>query len=88
MFGISRILDTGRASVQYVFSWRRRISSRNGTDDARRARARRLFMMQSCAGPPIGGYPCGVAQASVKQFIQDYEQNAHDPGTNNRRTST
>jgi hypothetical protein len=88
MFGISRILQAGRTSVQYVFERRRRIRSRNGTDDARRARASRLLIMQSCAGPPIGGYPCGVAQASVKQFIQDDEQNAHDPGTNNRRTST
>ncbi len=57
MFGISRILHTGRTSVQCVFEWRRRISSRNGTDDARRAQASRLLMLQSCAGPPIGGYP-------------------------------
>jgi len=85
MFGISRILHTGRTSVQYVFEWRRRIRSRNGTDDARRAQASRLLMLQSCAGPPIGGYPCGIAQASVKQFIQDYRQNTHDLGTNNRR---
>ena len=62
MFGISQILHTGRTSVQYVFEWRRRISSRNGTDDARRAQSSRLLMLQSCAGPPFGGYSCGVPQ--------------------------
>jgi hypothetical protein len=86
MFGISRILHTGRTSVQYVFEWRRRIRSRNGTDDARRARASRLFMLQSCAGPPIGAYPCGIAQPSVKQFIQGPGQDAHDLGSHNRRS--
>jgi hypothetical protein len=59
MLTISRILDTGRTSVRYVVEWQRRIRCRNGTDDARRAQASRLFMQQSCAGPLIGGYPYG-----------------------------
>jgi hypothetical protein len=63
MFGISRILHTGRTSVQHVVEWRRRIRSRNGTDDARRAQASRLLMLQTCAGPLIGGYSSGVAQS-------------------------
>jgi len=59
MSGIPKILDTGRTSVQHVVEWWRGIRRRNGTDDARRARATRLFIQQSCAGLPIGGYPYG-----------------------------
>jgi hypothetical protein len=59
MSSISKLLDTGRTSVRYVVEWWRGIRSRNGTDDARRAQASRLFIQQSCAGLPIGGYPCG-----------------------------
>ena len=62
MFRISRILVTGWNFVQYVFEWRRNIRARNGTDDARRARASRLLMLQSCAGSPIGGYPYGLPE--------------------------
>jgi hypothetical protein len=60
---ISKILDIGRTSVRYVVEWRRRIRSRNGTDDARRARASRLLMQFSCAGPSISGYPYGASQS-------------------------
>lgn len=53
MFRISKILVTGWNFVQYVIEWRRNIRARNGTDDARRARASRLLMLQSCAGSPL-----------------------------------
>ena len=57
MSNISKVLDTGRTSARYVVEWWRGIRCRNGTDDARRAQASRLFMQQSCAGLPIGSYP-------------------------------
>ena len=59
MSSISKILDTGRTSARYVIEWWRGIRSRNGTDDARRAQASRLFIQQRYAGLPIGSYPCG-----------------------------
>ena len=59
MPGIATTSHTGRAAFQCVFEWLRNIRSRNGTDDARRARASRLLMQQSCAGLPIVGYPYG-----------------------------
>ena len=51
MSNIPQVLHT---PVQYVIEWRRKIMRRNGTDDARRALAARLFIQQ--AGPPIGSY--------------------------------
>jgi hypothetical protein len=66
MSSISKIFDTARTCLRYVVEWWRSIRSRNGTDDARRAQASRLLMQQSCAGLPIGGYPCGVARTDLK----------------------
>ena len=62
---ISKILQTGQASVRYVVEWRHRIRSRNGTDDARRAQSSRVLMQLTCAGAPIGGYPCGFAASAA-----------------------
>ena len=62
MSSISKVRGTARTCARSVVEWWRSIRSRNGTDDARRAQASRLLMQQSCAGLPIGGYPCGVAQ--------------------------
>jgi hypothetical protein len=60
---ISKSLHAGWISVQYVIAWQRKICSRSGTDDARRARSRRLLMQLSGAGEPISGYPCGLEQS-------------------------
>jgi hypothetical protein len=49
MSSIPRILH---APIQHVIEWRRRIAQRNGSADARRAQAARLFVQQ--AGPPVG----------------------------------
>ena len=59
MSSISKILDTSWIFARYITEWWRGICSRNGTDDARRAQASRLFIQQSCAGLPVGSYPCG-----------------------------
>lgn len=67
MAGISRFLHNGWTPVQCVVEWRRKISSRNGSDDARRARAARLLMQQ--AGPPIGSYPCGLEQEALMRGL-------------------
>lgn len=71
MFRISRILLTGWNSVRYTFEWRRNIRARNGTDDARRARASRLLILQSCAGAPIGDYPYGLHQTDATDRRRD-----------------
>jgi len=62
MSSFSQIVLAGRTSARYVAEWWHSIRSRNGTEDARRAQANRLLMQQSCAGLPIGGYPCGIGQ--------------------------
>jgi hypothetical protein len=49
---MSNIPQLLHAPVQHVIEWRRKIAQRNGTDDARRAQAARLFVQQ--AGPPVG----------------------------------
>jgi hypothetical protein len=55
----SKFIDTGRISVLHVVEWRREISARNGTDDARRATANRLRVQLASIGPWIGGYSSG-----------------------------
>jgi transposase-like protein len=45
--------------AHWVAKWWREIRSRNGTDDARRAQARRLFVQQSGAWLPNGGHLYG-----------------------------
>ena len=49
---MSSIPQRLHAPVQHVIEWRRKIAQRNGTDDARRAQAARLFVQQ--AVPPVG----------------------------------
>jgi hypothetical protein len=69
MSDIFRILDTSRTSVRGVVEWWRGIRSRNGTDDARRAQASRLFIQQSCAGLPIGSYSCGEISSPHRTHV-------------------
>lgn len=56
MYSVPKLADAAWTPVQWLLEWRRKIGERNGTDDARRAQAARLFTQQ--AGPPIGDYPC------------------------------
>ena len=53
---ISKISDTGRGLVSHLVEWRREISGRNGTDDARRASANRLRLQLGSIGPWLGVY--------------------------------
>lgn len=59
MHSAFRILHAGRIYARAALAWWRGIGNRNGTDDARRARARRLFIQQNCTGLTIGAYPDG-----------------------------
>jgi len=59
MSNIIKIFDTGRTSFRALVEWQRQFRGRNGTDDARRARACRLLVQQSFGGLLIGGGPGG-----------------------------
>ena len=47
MTSISKFFAAGRGWLKCVLEWRRQICSRNGSNDARRAQAKRLIVQQS-----------------------------------------
>jgi len=58
----------GGSPARCVVRWWREIRSRNATDDARRAQARRLFVQQSGAWLPNGGYLYGETSSSHRIY--------------------
>ena len=57
MITISQFISTVKGYFKCVIDWRRRIRSRNATDDARRAQTKRLTLQQNCTGPLFAGHP-------------------------------
>jgi hypothetical protein len=66
MSEVSKVFDGFPARC--VVKWWREIRSRNGTDDARRAQARRLYVQQSGAWLPNGGYLYGEMSSSQRIY--------------------
>ncbi|MGH6726077.1 MAG: hypothetical protein ACREB8_05980 [Pseudolabrys sp.] len=76
MSNIIKIIDTGRTSFRALVEWQRQFRSRNGTDDARRARACRLHVQQSIGGLLIGGGP--------SDEVSSFERSRHRAGGHER----
>jgi hypothetical protein len=66
MTSISKFFAAGRGWLKCVLEWRRRMCSRNGSNDARRAQAKRLIVQQSYTGPFLAGYPYGEISSPQK----------------------
>ena len=65
MFTLSRFLGTDWLAVHHILELRRALRSRDATEDARRAQASRLTLIQS--GPPFENHSGNAPGPSLRR---------------------
>lgn len=65
MFKLARLLDADWPAVHRFLEMRRALRGRDATEDARRAQASRLTLIQSA--PPFGNHSRNAPGSSVKR---------------------